>query len=234
MPGYRQETPETDPKLAPVKDLQGLIAAGKIAERDLRFATDLVNSCLAGHPTPGRLEWVSKLIERTKVQAVAVVDPVVTELETLIGKLPYRDQAFARDLIGACKTGHGTPNRMVWVNKLRDRAVAADEKTKAQTAYDRIALGTGLKASTIKRVVKRLAKDGRSVDQVLAAMSNKPALAHMAKEYGDEHHECCFCGIDLTDERSTSKGYGPICARKYQLPWGDEPVNTTPKELSHD
>jgi hypothetical protein len=34
---------------------------------------------------------------------------------------------------------------------------------------------------------------------------------------------CCFCNLHLTDPRSTSMGYGPICAGKYQLPWGDTP-----------
>ncbi len=33
-----------------------------------------------------------------------------------------------------------------------------------------------------------------------------------------------LCGLDLTDERSTSAGYGPICAGKYGLPWGEVPT----------
>jgi hypothetical protein len=38
--------------------------------------------------------------------------------------------------------------------------------------------------------------------------------------HGKEHGQCCFCGWSLTDERSVCKGYGPICAGHYGLPWG--------------
>jgi hypothetical protein len=44
--------------------------------------------------------------------------------------------------------------------------------------------------------------------------------AEEAKAYGDTHHACVFCATPLTDERSTEKGYGPICADRYALPWG--------------
>jgi len=37
---------------------------------------------------------------------------------------------------------------------------------------------------------------------------------------------CCFCGIELTDERSKSVGYGPRCAENGNLPWGEfKPIN---------
>jgi hypothetical protein len=33
-----------------------------------------------------------------------------------------------------------------------------------------------------------------------------------------------FCSLPLTDDRSDpllgGKGYGPVCAKKYGLPWG--------------
>lgn len=32
---------------------------------------------------------------------------------------------------------------------------------------------------------------------------------------------CQFCNHPLTDARSKSKGYGPICAKNWGLPWGD-------------
>lgn len=38
---------------------------------------------------------------------------------------------------------------------------------------------------------------------------------------GRETGSCCFCGRELTDERSVSAGYGPICAGHYGLPWGE-------------
>jgi hypothetical protein len=32
---------------------------------------------------------------------------------------------------------------------------------------------------------------------------------------------CLFCGRPLWDKRSCDTGYGPDCARRYGLPWGD-------------
>lgn len=33
---------------------------------------------------------------------------------------------------------------------------------------------------------------------------------------------CCFCSIALSTNESRYTGYGPICAEKWGLPWGDE------------
>jgi hypothetical protein len=40
---------------------------------------------------------------------------------------------------------------------------------------------------------------------------------------GQKYKHCCFCGLELTDAPSLAAGYGPICADKWGLPWGDVP-----------
>lgn len=45
--------------------------------------------------------------------------------------------------------------------------------------------------------------------------------AEQAKAWSNVTHACIFCGLDLTDDRSTDAGYGPVCAEKNGLPWGD-------------
>lgn len=52
----------------------------------------------------------------------------------------------------------------------------------------------------------------------LASMAANPAGAALA--YGRETGKCCFCGLLLTDERSVTAGFGPVCAENYNLPWG--------------
>lgn len=46
-----------------------------------------------------------------------------------------------------------------------------------------------------------------------------------AAEYGTAHSACMFCARPLNDERSDpalgGAGYGPDCAAKYGLPWGN-------------
>ena len=58
-----------------------------------------------------------------------------------------------------------------------------------------------------------------AITRGLRAMANDPAGA--AAAYGHLTGACCFCNRTLTDERSTSVGYGPICAGHYGLPWGE-------------
>jgi len=42
-----------------------------------------------------------------------------------------------------------------------------------------------------------------------------------AAAFGHLHGACCFCARALSDDRSTTVGYGPICADHYGLPWGE-------------
>ena len=40
-----------------------------------------------------------------------------------------------------------------------------------------------------------------------------------AKDYGKLTGHCCFCDSPLKDARSTANGYGPVCAKHFNLPW---------------
>lgn len=47
--------------------------------------------------------------------------------------------------------------------------------------------------------------------------------ADEAARWGHEHHACMFCGTNLRNDgpnKSVEVGYGPVCAEKYNLPWG--------------
>lgn len=57
-----------------------------------------------------------------------------------------------------------------------------------------------------------------AVTKVLAEIAADPAdaLGRLGKAQG----ECCFCGKGLTDEASTTHGYGPVCAKNWGLPHG--------------
>lgn len=56
------------------------------------------------------------------------------------------------------------------------------------------------------------------VREVLKRLADDPA--GVAAAHGHKTGSCCFCNRELSDERSTSVGYGPICAGKFGLPWG--------------
>jgi hypothetical protein len=41
----------------------------------------------------------------------------------------------------------------------------------------------------------------------------------VAGDCGRVTGNCAFCGLALSDPRSTALGYGPVCARAWKLPW---------------
>ena len=61
-----------------------------------------------------------------------------------------------------------------------------------------------------------------NVDERMADALSKLQMDPVAAltTFGKLSGRCCFCNIELTDEKSTSMGYGPICAKKWMLPWG--------------
>jgi hypothetical protein len=58
-----------------------------------------------------------------------------------------------------------------------------------------------------------------SLPALLRAFAADPA--GIAADYGHATGCCCFCAKELTDARSVAVGYGPVCAEKWSLPWGE-------------
>lgn len=73
----------------------------------------------------------------------------------------------------------------------------------------------------------RIHTDGRLEVRNAAPMGVADIIKAFAKDpegvataYGKLTGNCCFCGRNLEDERSTSVGYGPVCATRFGLAWG--------------
>lgn len=60
-----------------------------------------------------------------------------------------------------------------------------------------------------------------ALDVLVNSVREDRWLVH-ALAYSLEGSECCFCGRDLDTAESISVGYGPVCAAKYGLPWGEK------------
>jgi hypothetical protein len=71
---------------------------------------------------------------------------------------------------------------------------------------------------------------------LLSRLACEPAK--VAAEFGHLTGHCTFCARKLNDARSIAVGYGPVCAEKFGLPWGetrqdaDESANNQ-EELIH-
>ena len=57
-----------------------------------------------------------------------------------------------------------------------------------------------------------------SVRALVDAFALDPAA--VAARYGKQTGACCFCSRKLDTKESVAVGYGPVCAEKYELPWG--------------
>lgn len=66
----------------------------------------------------------------------------------------------------------------------------------------------------------RLFPETNTILRLLKRVSEDPVKA--AAEHGHMHGRCCMCNLELSDERSTKVGYGPVCAKNWGLPWGEK------------
>lgn len=57
------------------------------------------------------------------------------------------------------------------------------------------------------------------VSEALTAM-DEDRIDYVVK-YGAKTGNCCFCTRHLSTKESVTAGYGPICAEKWGLPWGE-------------
>jgi hypothetical protein len=53
------------------------------------------------------------------------------------------------------------------------------------------------------------------------AATGRPITADEAAAFGHATGHCVYCARELTDDRSVEVGYGPVCASKHNLPWGE-------------
>lgn len=58
------------------------------------------------------------------------------------------------------------------------------------------------------------------VSMALREFNDNPL--RVATAYGHATSHCCFCGRPLTDARSVAMGYGPVCAERFGLEWGEQ------------
>lgn len=64
-------------------------------------------------------------------------------------------------------------------------------------------------------------EDGKQVSARTIILAFLVDPIHISAQMGRLIGRCCYCNRHLEDERSTIKGYGPICAQHYGLPWGE-------------
>jgi hypothetical protein len=162
---------------------------------------------------PNQMAWVHKLVVDAESPAPAGVD---ADLSGIVRLFDHAAKNLKYPAITVVL--HGVTIRLKLAGPSSKHAgnvfVTNDERWPNQTYFGRIQPDGSFVAS-------RQATD--QIRKTLVDLSADPAK--FAAEYGKLSGRCCFCNTALTDERSTVQGYGPVCAKKWNLPWGVRPAN---------
>jgi hypothetical protein len=179
----------------------------KLGTRDRQFATNLL---AARRPSAKQIYWIAQLAQRaiaptpsapTAVDATGVRTLLLTARERGLKFPKIRFQSAAGEPIAVALAGERS--RYVGSVMITDGGRYGSNKY-----YGRITDG-GLVAAR---------EMTPTVQAALVAMATNPAQA--AAAHGHLTGNCCFCNRPLTTTESTTVGYGPICADKFDLPWG--------------
>lgn len=189
--------------------------------RDNTFASDLVTyfDRSKGRLSPARLYWLHKLAMEQKAKEnpppPAFAFPGVVEFLN-------RAVASGRRKTGGCVTFRNDGG----VVQVRGYRGPKEEYNGSFWVNNGVVYSSGDNV-----LYGRLEKDGgfrpnkhlefplpAHVLALLDELGNDPE-SFVAK-YGRLSGRCCFCDTSLTDEVSVGLGYGPVCAKTYNLKWG--------------
>ena len=183
----------------------------KLDSRDREFAHSLVD-CFnrRGSLSERQWPWVSKLIDRANPKPAAEPADAV-DLSRLTALFDKAAQGMKRPQVAfACNAGEFVVSR------------AGDNSANPGFLYlktvDKSYLGK-ISPKGHLSMARNTNEDQQVIFEALAGFAADPQGA--AAAYGKETGFCCFCSRTLTDDRSVSVGYGPICADRWGLPWGE-------------
>jgi hypothetical protein len=215
-----------DPVLAKVQALEAVLS--KLQGRDNSFATDLVRSYRQyKRLSEKQLYWVGELTKRaTPAPAAAPAIPYQAQL--------LNSEGFARvvELFRKAQD-QGLRFPKIRLQTSTGRKIILRMLGNGSKYSGNISVTDNASAYADRTYFGRIDQNGRyfaskseaaDVTQLLKDLSNDPAK--MAALYGHQTSHCCFCGLGLTTSESVTVGYGPICAQKFGLPWGEH-VETT-------
>jgi len=164
----------------------------------------------------GMRKWANSIVARlirVETNAAAVEAAQLPDLKGIYGlfenvgdKLKYPKITFETESLGKVRIQRaGERSKYTGTLNITDGGPFGSNKW-----YGRVNLDGTFTAG------RELLTDGMA--KFLKDFSKDPV--RMAKQYGEESGNCCFCHRKLTDKRSTDAGYGPVCADNYELPWG--------------
>ena len=203
-----------------VNDIDGGLMA-ELSDRDRSFMSDLINGKYGyrarGYLSDNQLKWVDVLYkralgvepEKAAPESVGDLAKLVEFFTDALANLKY--PKIKLELNGyPLKLHLAGPN-----SKYKGSIMITDGGPYGSNKWYGAVSPSG-EWTPSKQVTDEL----RSIiSRTLGAFSKDPK--HAAMTYGHLSSSCCFCNKKLDTKESVKAGYGPVCADKWGLPWGD-------------
>jgi hypothetical protein len=179
-----------------------------------RFAQDIAHKATRYGATPKMEYWILKLANEATGETPAAPNPTLAlnfaSVSSLLESAKLKGLKFPKIRL---QTTDGL-NVVLGLSGERSREPGSVNVTDGGPYGSNVFYG---------RIGKDGAFNGRTVASqavldLLVAFAADPAV--VAASYGQLTGNCSFCNRELSDDRSTVVGYGPVCAEKYSLPWG--------------
>jgi hypothetical protein len=187
--------------------LSQALTAGTLPPRDVDFASSLVTQASGRGLSDKQWLWVSKLAMRLVAEPTPVLDnmaKVYTLFESAKKHLRYPKIHLS--------TGERTLKLYVSTQRSRVPNVVNVVDPESNAWFGRVYLDGKWEAGNADPA------QVQSVAKALIEFAKDPES--VASRSGHLSGNCCFCNRELTDERSTSVGYGKVCADHFGLRWG--------------
>lgn len=191
--------------------LAGALAQGAVPERDVTFASSLVNQASSSRGLSDKQwYWVCRLADAITKRVES--KPVVGDMGRVYKLFDTARQHLRFPKIHlTTKSGR---TLKLYVSTVRSRVPDTVNVVDSvrDIWYGRVHKDGSWESGNAP------ADEVNSVAETLAEFAANPE--EIAARSGHLSGNCCFCNRALTDERSTSVGYGPVCAAKWGLAWG--------------
>lgn len=188
-----------------------LAVADKLGRNDAGFAQSLANNLRTwGKLSDKQLAWVDTLTQRANAPAAVAVQKVnVQKIQDLFAVAAQK----LRRVKVSVQSAAGQPvvfTKAGAMSKYSGQIMVTDGGPfGANKFFGRIDVNGDFFGTS---------KANADVQSLVIEFANNPA--EVAGKYGKLTGGCSFCNRKLDDNRSLDVGYGPVCAKRFNLVWG--------------
>jgi hypothetical protein len=198
-----------------LKALEVIVRDRLLADRDLSFAADLCRQAFEGRrPLSGKQwAWIDRLVAKANRPAAKTVEVrgAIAEIFALFTRAAAAGLKFPKIRLAADDDTPVVFSRAGEKSRYTGEIMVTDGGPFGSNRY----FGR-IDAAGYLHEGRDLTYSVRTLIENFAADP-----AGVAAIYGKRTGSCCFCRKELSTRESLAVGYGPICAEKFGLPWGE-------------